>query len=331
MASPTPPWLPPERRPARWPRIALVVTVVLVLIAGGGIVTGIVWLSRVNDHLKRTASLDGMAGPQRPAEVSGAATNILLLGSDSRDPDQPSQTGGNWRTDTIVLMHVPASHDRAQLVSLPRDLWVDIPGQGTMAKINAATALGGVGLMLRTVEAYTGIRIDHLVLIDFAGFERVTDALGGVDLNIERTITSIHKPHRTFTKGVHHLTGAEALDYIRQREQFPDGDFARMRHQQEFLKAIMDRATADPTRLPSFISAVADAITVDKGFSLTDTVWQLHGLRGGNLTFVTCPNAGPGDVGDQSVVLPDQQKAASLFAAIKADTVDDWLRANPTQ
>jgi LCP family protein required for cell wall assembly len=311
--------------------MVLVATVALVLVAGGLIVAGFVWLNGVNDHLKRTDSLPAMAGEQRPAAAAHGASNILLLGSDSRDPDQPSQTGGNWRTDTIVLMHVPASQDRAQLVSLPRDLWVDIPGQGTMAKINAATALGGVPLMLRTVEAYTGIRIDHLVLIDFAGFERVTDALGGVDLNVERTITSIHKPHRTFTKGVHHFTGAEALDYIRQREQFPDGDFARMRHQQEFLKAILERATADPTRLPSFISAVAAAITVDKGFSLRDAVWQMHGLRGGNLTFVTCPNAGPGDVGDQSVVLPDAEKSASLFAAIRGDTVEDWLRVNPTQ
>ena len=92
-----------------------------------------------------------------------------------------------------------------------------------------------------TVEQYTGVRIDHLALIDFAGFVKVTDALGGVDMNIEQTITSIHPPYRTFHAGMNHLNGAEALDYVRQRKQFADGDFARMRHQHEFLKAIWTR------------------------------------------------------------------------------------------
>src|SRR5262245_1651475 len=130
MASPTPPWSPaPPARRSRWPRIALLTVALLALVACGLTVTGYVWLGRVNEHLKRTASLDDMAAAERPSRAADGATNILLLGSDSRDPDQPSQTGGNWRTDSIVLMHVPASHDRAQLVSFPRDLWVNIPGQ----------------------------------------------------------------------------------------------------------------------------------------------------------------------------------------------------------
>ena len=95
-----------------------------------------------------------------------------------------------------------------------------------MAKINAAYAWGGTPLMVQTVETFTGVHLDHVLLIDFAGFAQVVNALGGVDLKIEKTITSIHPPHRTFRKGTQHLSGAEALDYVRQRYQFADGDFS---------------------------------------------------------------------------------------------------------
>src|SRR5262249_42359355 len=149
-----------------------------------------------------------------------------------RDPSQPVDASGNWRTDTIELLHIPASHDNAYLIAIPRDTWVHIPQSktsqygNTMAKINAAAAWGGVPLTVQTVEKFTGVRIDHLALIDFAGFGRVVDALGGVALSIAQTITSIFPPHRTFTKGTMHLSGASALDYVRQRYQFADGDFS---------------------------------------------------------------------------------------------------------
>ena len=136
--------------------------------------------------------------------------------------------------------------------------------------------------------------------IDFGGFKEVTDALGGVDLKVERTITSIHKPYRTFTKGTNHMNGAEALDWIRQRKQFPDGDFARMRHQQEFLKALMDKAAStgtltNPKKLNEFLKSVTAAVTVDQDFSLTDMALQFRNLRGENLTFLTSPQLGQPD------------------------------------
>ena len=128
-------------------------------------------------------------------------------------------------------MHIPAE-PRQGLPGLhpPRPVRAD-PGErrartaarGARAKINAAFAFGGLPLAVRTVECFTDVRIDHVMAIDFGGFKEVTDALGGVDLKVERTITSIHKPFRTFTKGINHMDGAEALDWIRQRKQFPDG------------------------------------------------------------------------------------------------------------
>jgi len=191
---------------------------VLMLVAGIGAFAGYQWIKGVDDDLRRTDPFADIAG--RPQKLADGTVNILLLGTDSRDPDAPIDQAGKWRTDTIVLMHIPASHDKAYLISFPRDLWVHVPaskdGQfgNTMAKINAAYAWGGAPLMVQTVEEYTGVRMDHVVLIDFGGFVKVTDAVGGVDMNVERTITSIHKPHRKFTKGMNHFDGAEALDYL---------------------------------------------------------------------------------------------------------------------
>jgi LCP family protein required for cell wall assembly len=199
----------------------------------------------------------------------------------------------------------------------------------TMAKINAATAWGGVPLMVRTVEGFTGVRIDHLALIDFAGFVQVVDALGGVDMYIDQKITSIHT-HHVFHSGMQHLTGAEALDYVRQRYQFADGDFTRIKHQQEFLKAVLDKAVSAGTvtnlgKLTSFINSVANAVTVDQDFSVLDMAWQFHSLRSNDLTFMTAPNDGTGTEDGQSVVLSDRAKASALFNAVNNDTVEQWL------
>ena len=278
---------------------------------------------------------------RRPAgkPVDGAL-NILLVGSDSRDPDAPVDQASQWRADTIIVMHIPADHDKAYLVSIPRDLYVPIPesagadcGSGQRAKINAAFAFGGLPLAVRTVECFTDVRIDHVMAIDFAGFKEVTDALGGVDLNVERTITSIHKPYRKFTKGTNHMDGAEALDWIRQRKQFPDGDFARMRHQQEFLRALMDKAVStgtltNPAKLNAFLRSVTDAVTVDEEFSLVDMAVQFRNLRGENLTFLTSPHLGSRMVNGESVVVSDREKALAMYQAMANDTMAAWVEAN---
>lgn len=312
-------------------------TLVLLLLTG---IAGFVvhnWISSIDEGLRRTDPFSQLEG--RPPKLVEGTLNILLLGSDSRDPDAPTDQASKWRTDTIILMHIPSTHDRAYLISFPRDLYVYVPRNrdgsygDTMAKINAAYAWGGLPLMVDTVEGYTGVHIDHVVLIDFAGFQAVTDALGGVDMYVEKTITSIHKPHRKFTKGMNHFNGAEALDYVRQRYQFPDGDFARMRHQQEFLKAIMDKAASggtlsNPAKLRAFVSSVAAAITVDKDFSLFDMAWQFRNLRSDDLVFLTTPHLGSQMINGESVVVSDKQRASALFDAISRDELAAWLAAN---
>jgi LCP family protein required for cell wall assembly len=329
----------PRRRP-RWGRIALVTVaaiVALALVAGVGL-----WLygNKLNGDLKRTDAFAGVAGA-RPAPAANGALNFLLVGTDSRDPDAPLDRGSEWRADTLIVMHIPSSRDKAYLVSVPRDLYVPIPesagapcDSGQRAKINAAFALGGLPLAVRTVECFSDVHIDHVVAIDFAGFKEVTDALGGVDLYVERDIRSIHKPYRTFKKGMNHMNGAEALDWIRQRKQFPDGDFARMRHQQEFLRAVMDKAAstgtlANPPKLVNFLSATTTAVTVDEGFSLVDMGLELRKLRGSGLHFLTSPNRGSDTIGGESVVVSDREKALAMYQAMASDKMTEWVAANP--
>ncbi|TBL30032.1 LytR family transcriptional regulator [Verrucosispora sp. SN26_14.1] len=312
--------------------------VVLVLALLGGV--GAWFYARsLDNNLARTDPFSEITGG-RPAKAVDGALNILMVGTDSRDPDAPMDQAGEWRADTIIVMHIPADHQQAYLVSIPRDLYVPIPesagsdcDSGQRRKINAAFAFGGLPLAVRTVECFTDVHIDHVMAIDFGGFKQVTDALGGVELEVERSITSIHKPYRKFTKGTNQMNGTEALDWIRQRKQFPDGDFARMRHQQEFLRALMDKAASsgtltNPKKLNAFLRSVTDAVTVDQGFSLTDMAVQFRNLRGENLTFVTSPHLGSQNINGESVVVSDRENALAMYRAMSGDTMADWLKAN---
>jgi LCP family protein required for cell wall assembly len=330
---------PRRRIRPRWGRIALVLGVVVALVIGGLALGGFLYVQHVNNKFQHIDAFSTIPGP-RPTKVDDGSQNILLLGSDSRNQTRAADLKG-WRTDTIILMHVTADHKHAYLISIPRDSWIHIPRSmsqpqfgNTNAKINAAFSWGGVPLTVETVEQFTNVRIDHVVLINFGGFEAVTNALGGVDMYVDQTITSIHKPHRVFTKGTHHFNGAQALDYVRQREQYANGDLTRVKHQQEFLKAIMNKATSTGTltnlgKMNSFLDALSKAVLVDKGFDLGSMAWQMHGLRSSDMTFLTSPTSGFATEPDgESAVVVDKAKAATLYAAVRDDTVGVWVKAN---
>ncbi|SCG38706.1 LCP family protein [Micromonospora inositola] len=326
----------PRRRRGR--RIALIVLLVLVLLTGGGLLAGGLYYRSINSSVERVDAFDGVPEESRPqVEVAAkGAMNIMMLGSDSRDPEN---TGGS-RSDTIIVAHLPADRSSAQLISIPRDTWVSVPrskdGQhgGRDAKINAAYAWGGVPLMVQTVEQFTGVRIDHVTMVDFSGFKEIVDALGGVEIDVEKDFTTNYSlsGSRTFVKGRQTMDGAAALDYARERHAFADGDFARIRHQQQVIKAILDKAAsggvlASPGKLNSFVKATSNAVAVDKSLSLLDLAMELRGLRGGNLGFFTCPVKGTGRVGSESVVFANTTKAKTLFDAVRRDSVPDILAA----
>lgn len=321
-----------------WRLLALISVLVLVLVVGGVAVGGWFYARSLDQTIARLDVFGAVPEADRPARTATGALNLLLLGSDSNDPDP---TGS--RTDTIVLVHLPANRQRAQLISIPRDTWTTVPtagggpggrSGGTKAKINAAYAWGSTPLMVQTVERFTGVRVDHVVLVDFAGFKEIVDALGGVEIDVAETFTSNHPPFRSFRKGMQRMDGATALDFARQRKQFPDGDFTRMRHQQQLIAALIDRATtlglvANTGRLDDFLRATAGAVTVDNTLSVFDVAWELRSLHSADVDRITSPSAGTGMIGGESVVLPDERAASDLFTAVRADTVDRWLAAHP--
>ena len=318
----------PRKRRGR--RIVLISLLALALLGAGGVAAGGLYLRSVESDIDRVDAFQGVPQEERPPAVAKGAMNIMILGSDSRDPE--NTTGS--RTDTIIVAHLPKDRKSAELISIPRDTWVQVPrskdGQhgGREAKINAAYAWGGVPLMVQTVERFTGVRIDHVALVDFAGFKEIIDALGGIDIDSERAFTSIHPPFRSFAKGMQRMDGDTALDYARQRKQFPDGDFARIRHQQQVIKAILDKAVSggiltNPGKLNDFVKASSAAVSVDQGMSLLDMATDLRNLRGGNLFFFTSPTKGTGRVGSESVVFADTGKVKSFYDAVRRDAVKE--------
>jgi LCP family protein required for cell wall assembly len=323
------PGAPPTRRRRKWLRITLICLLAVALIVAGGAVAGWKYLRSVEGKVERTDVFQAVPEASRPPKPTTAAMNLLILGSDSRNPDISGS-----RTDTIMLAHVTADHSAAQIVSIPRDTWLDIPRTadgrgGVKAKINAAFAWGGIPLMVRTVEAFTKVRIDHVAVIDFAGFEDVVNTLGGIDVTIDQSFTSIHPPHRQFAAGRQHLDGAEALDYSRQRKQFKNGDFSRIEHQQQVIRAILAKATtagiiADPVKLNRFLITTAHAITVDRSFDLLSTAMSLRGISSSKVRFITNPSSGTGWEGTQSVVYANRTAAASLYAAVNSDRAATW-------
>ncbi|WP_051393700.1 LCP family protein [Glycomyces arizonensis] len=307
--------------------------------AGGG---AAVWSTAhgANDDLDRAFDLGDIE--DRPEKTTGAM-NVVVLGSDAR------KEGDDARSDTCIVMHVNEAGTEAYGVSIPRDMWVPIPEEpdakyaeytGTEAKFNAAYSWGGANLTVRTIEELTGVRIDHVVEIDFDGLVEVVDALGGVEMNVQHAdadayydesgVTSIHPPYRYFEAGPNLLNGEEALDYVRQRKQYARGDFDRMRHQQELIKAIMDSAvTADvvtsQSKLTAFIESVSDAVKVDTEFNAVETGIEFMHLRSDDIVFMTMPTVGGGPSG----VAVDEELAPSLWEALKDDTVGEWVEANP--
>jgi LCP family protein required for cell wall assembly len=322
----------PAPRKRRWRLIAFVATIATAIVLGG-LGFGLWSVLSAANRVSRVDTFRSIPEASRAQAAVKDAQNFLLLGADSAD-------GLGARADSIILIHLPADRKSAQVISIPRDTWVPVPetanGRGGVdAKINAAFYWGGTSLMVRTVEAFTRVRIDHVAVIDFAGFPRIIDALGGVDITVEKAFTAFPPPHRTFPAGLQHVDGAAALDFARERHAFAAGDFARIRHQRDVIAAMVDAASksgllTDPARLASVIRATADAVRIDESLSLFDLLWSLRDLRKENLTMLTSPSAGTGMVGNQSVVFPKTPVASQLFEAVRTDRMDAWLADHPS-
>lgn len=329
----------------------LLIALAVALLAVGGSVAGYAWnvahkfddqTAKIadpfpSDSLRPTAppAIAPSQGPEpshTPSPIT-TAQNILLLGSDTRGSIRGSITDiSGQRSDTEMVVHIPADRKHLWVMSIMRDSWLEIPGHGE-AKVNAALSWGGVPLAVQTVEQLLGARIDHVAIVDFASFEKVTDALGGVDINNPIAFQSSHQAGRVFPAGQQHLAGTEALAFSRERYAFRDGDFQRVRNQQLVIKAIMAKVMsksmlADPLKAASLIDTVTPYLAVDKGLNstyLASLAWELRDLRKADVTFFTMPTSGVGTSADgQSIVNVDWDKLAMLKKAFAADSLHDF-------
>ena len=215
-----------------------------------------------------------------------------------------------------------------------RDLWVDIPGYGA-SKINAALQLGGLPLQTQTVEALLNQHIDHAAMLDFEGFAALTDALGGIDVNVTLPFTSTVDTPYDFPAGVNRLNGPQALSFVRERHAFPDGDYQRVRNQQTFLKAALAKLAgegglANRDTVKNLVRTVLPHITLDAGFNLEaveSLVYSLRSTPPGHGVFFTLPTAGTGTSLDgQSIILQDPAATAAVSVALAGGTLPEVHR-----
>lgn len=295
----------PSRRRRVLQRVALGVVILLVATTAGLFVA----YRKLEGNI---TAVDLDLGTDRPEEVEVEGPTepltVLVMGSDSREG---SNIGGDTPglSDTTMLLHVSADRSRAYGVSLPRDLMVDRPecvgedGEvvpGGPTQFNAAYAVGGPACTVRTVEAFTDVRVDHYVVIDFTGFKGMVDAVDGVEICVPEEVNDdygkIYLPEGTYT-----VTGDQALDYVRVRNGLgaPTGDIGRVKRQQAFvasmIEKVMSRGTlANPVRLYNFLDAATKSLTTDPGFARLRTLAalgdSLQDIGLDNVRFITAPN-----------------------------------------
>ncbi|GGK09051.1 hypothetical protein GCM10010123_43660 [Pilimelia anulata] len=364
-APPPPPGRGGKRRARRsplWARLVTTFGVLLVVLSGAALAGKSFLVNRYAGSVNQASLLSGAATARGGNDLRGPI-NMLLLGVDER-----SSNKGDMRSDSIIILHIPASHDQAYLVSVPRDSYVQIPASpqsgfgGGMEKITEAFYFGsrngrgregGAQLVGETLHQLTGIRFNGAAIIDFGGFKRVIDALDGVNMCVDHEVASIHmryvngKPKWNgeangagtpvvHKKGCKRMAGWEALDFSRQRYGLPNGDYDRQRHQQQLVKSMakeaMSRGAAtDIRKLDALVRAAGKALTMDTGgVPVADFAYTLKGIAAKDLVMVRT-NAGTfnsGKVGDTSVENLSDDSLAMMHA-IRDGKLADWLIGHP--
>jgi LCP family protein required for cell wall assembly len=269
-------------------------------------------------------------------EDPGKPINVLVLGSDSRaglsEKEQVAKGGPEdvegQRSDTIILAHFDPERNKAVLVHFPRDLRVDIPGHGE-GKINEAFHLGGPGLMVRTLQRFTGLHIHHFVEVDFVGFERLVNALGGVRICVDRPMFDKLAELRIPRAGCYRFNGDKALAFVRARHVEGDviPDFARIARQQQFIRALLNKLLSvnSLVRLPSLVRLATENVTTDKHLSAPDILYYGDKLRalaeqdptGARTVDLRVVPSVPQEIGGVSYVIAEQPKTRRLFRALE--------------
>lgn len=329
----------PARRPRRKRRglriavVSLITVALLAVAATAGYLAFLNW--RVSSNVTHSQLLplpespirgeDEEVTPTAPperAEEAGDALNILVVGSDSRD-----LSADRGRSDVMVLMHISDERDRVDLIHFPRDYFVQIPGSNNKNKLNAAYATGGAPLLVQTLQPLVDVPIDHVVITDFESFKSLTDAVGGVEVNVAEASPE-------FAEGPQWMDGETALTFVRERYALSQGDISRGQRQQAFIKALMlqvlNRDTfTNPARLATVVDAATQNLTVDESLQVSnmrDLGWSMRNVRGGDIHFVTAPWSGIGnDDWAGSIVVPHEDQLAQLREHLRTDTMEDYV------
>ncbi|GAA3693446.1 LCP family protein [Zhihengliuella alba] len=307
------------------------VAVVLVAVVGA---TGYVG-NLVSTFGSKTTKVDAGLNGRTVSNVHGAQ-NLLLLGSDSRGEgsDVAAVKGEDGqRSDTMMLVHIPEDRSGVYVMSLVRDLWVDVPGHG-QRKINSAFNTGGYPLVVDTVEDLLGIQIDNVASIDFGGFSSLTEALDGVTVDNPNAFCTGHASPTCFEEGTVHLEGNEALRFVRERKAFAEGDFQRVANQQLFIKAVMKEilnggTLSNPVKVHDVVDRFSEYLTVDETFDAGTMVGlgiQLKDIRTEDVHFFTIPTGPPAKgPGGADIIRQDEEALQALSHALRTDRLEEFL------
>ncbi|MEU6547070.1 LCP family protein [Streptomyces sp. NPDC046859] len=329
-----------RRRKPRQRRKGLLIaawTAVGIAVLGG---TGAGYLYfKLNGNLK-SVDIDQALGTDRPRKTDNGSENILVLGSDSRSGGNKKLGGGaddgTARSDTAMVLHIYKGHTKAGVVSVPRDTIIDRPrctdtdgkvypaASGVM--FNSAYSTAGAPCAVKTVESLTGVRMDHYLEVDFSGFQKLIDELGGVEVTTTKAIDDPDS-HLKLTAGTHRLDGEQALGLVRTRHGVGDGsDLGRIQLQQAFVKALIQQARStdlfgNPKRLLDLADAATNTVTTDSDLGSVNRLMSfangLKGISSKHMTMVTLPVRY--DPADPNRVIVAEAKAKQVFTALKHD------------
>jgi LCP family protein required for cell wall assembly len=328
-----------------------------ILAWASGITAGVVAIALVGSYVVyrhfnsnlHQVNISGDIGTQ-PADLHPQAENIVVLGSDTRKGVGhgygSSAVFTTDQSDTLMIVHIAADRKWADIMSIPRDSWVNIPacrmGNGQLSspttfKINEAFAIGnlngskttlGIACTVKTLEQNTGIHIDHFVAVNFTGFRDMVNSVGGVpECNTKR----IDDPnsHLYLSAGHHVLDGTQALGYVRARYTLGNGsDLERIGRQQAFMSSLVDRAKSrlyNPVAIYHFLDAATKSLTVDQDLGGMTGIYRLatsvRNLPASQVTFFTLPTYPRSvvDPADTANVLWTQPAASLIFQAFRND------------
>ncbi|MFD7711463.1 LCP family protein [Streptomyces sp. NPDC059785] len=322
-----------RRRVWRWVGLSLVV---LLLAAGG---TGWWMYQNLNSNIS-DVDIDKALGDDRPGKLPTSGQNLLILGSDSRSGANAALKTGNVsgaRSDTALMVHIPEGRTRATAVSIPRDTLVTRPACTTASgeklpeakrvMFNSVYSSGGPACVVKTVESVSGIRMDHYMEIDFAGFKDLVDALGGVSVTLDEDIKDT-KSGLDLAKGTHRLDGTDSLALVRTRYGYGDGsDLGRIGLQQKFMLAVLAEikrqdVLGSPTKLYGIASSATKSLTTDSGLGSLTKLAQYGGslkaIDPSSMETIMLPVRY--DTEDPNRVVAAEPQAGQLWKALRTDT-----------